>query len=108
VKGKVENTAPAACEAMDSRKLSPPEEALLEGLELVAEIERWTPRCDGDVPLPPPPPAVEARPSLGGAPPMLRKEIELPDREPSLSNCKCKKINKDKHYISVLNSSSLN
>lgn len=68
---------------MDSRKLSPPAEALLEGLELVAEMERWTPLCDGDTPVPAPPvvPPVEPPP-----PTIFLKDSELPDREPSLSS----------------------
>jgi hypothetical protein len=80
--------AAAAVESLDpagdSRKLSPPEDALRLGFELVAEIERCTPRwpCDGDcalleVLLGP----VEAGPD--GA--MFRSDRELPDLDPSLS-----------------------
>ena len=67
---------------VDSRMVSPPDEALRLGLEFVAEIDRCTVRCAGDwaVLLF----AVTATPILCCKP---RKDSELPDLEPSLSGC---------------------
>jgi len=82
--------APAAQEAMGSRKQSPPAEALLVGFELVAEMERWTPLWEGDwfVLVPPEFALLDPMETLPGTPEptMLRSDKELPDREPSLSN----------------------
>lgn len=74
-----------AC-ACDSRKVSPPDDALLLGLALVAEMERWTPRwtCEGDCAFPD-----DTAP--GGR---FQRDSELPDRDPSLSGWKRKKINR--------------
>lgn len=74
----VSECAPPLAGWVDSRRVSPPEEARRLGLALVADIERWTPLCEGDCALVVP----VLVPETGW---ILRSDKELPDREPSLS-----------------------
>lgn len=69
-------------------EVSPPDEALLLGLELVADIDLCTPRCDGDwlVLFTAATLFVLFTPGFGPVIPL--NDNELPDREPSLSGYK--------------------
>ena len=75
--------------SVNSRIVSPPDDALREGLEFVAETDLWTPLwvCDGDWLLV----FVDSWPL--GVWQVFLKDKELPDLDPSLSNYKKTKIN---------------